>query len=105
MLNNNQENMLWSLKETQSTTKQGKIQKREAKIKKKASEVRRNVNDLTSSMSTGFFCYQGKKEDVRNSNALWVQPDMGKQCAEGKTCLHAERICTFEIVASKIIWK
>lgn len=97
--------MLWSLKETQSTTKQGKYRKEKLKLKYKTSEVRRNVNDLTSSMSTGFFCYQGKQEDVRNSNALWVQADMRKQCAEGKTCLQTERIYTFEIVATKIIWK
>lgn len=79
--------MLWSLKETQSTTKQGKIQKRKGKIEKKGSEVKRNVSDLTSSMNTGFFCYQGKQEHVRNSSVLWAQADMGKQCAKGKTCI------------------
>lgn len=31
--------------------------------------MRKNVNDITGSMSIGFFCYQGKQEDVRNSDA------------------------------------
>lgn len=68
--------------------------------------MRRNVNDVTGSMNIGFFCYQGKQKGiVRNSGALQVQADKGKQWAEGKTCLHGERSCSFKRVANKIMWK
>lgn len=67
--------------------------------------MRRTVNYVTGSISTGFFCYQGKQEDVRNSNALRVQADTREQWAEGKTCLHVEKSCSFKRVVNKIKWK
>lgn len=55
MQTNNQKNMLWSLKKTYSTTKQGKIEKKKKNKKKEASKMRRNVSDMTGSTNTSFF--------------------------------------------------